>query len=142
MSATLGDVRKGFKNTLMDALPGIFVYDTIQGVTQVPAIVVEPDVADLIKPAPGTDQDWKFNLYVLVAFAQPDQRQDQLDAMLSGVGDKSITKLLQADPSLGVNEGVRAVAAQIGGYGGQWKTLQIPHIGAWIRVHVYIDNSS
>lgn len=134
--ASLAAVRAAVKTTLEAAIPGLRVYEKVAAAVQVPAVVVEPDLADFVAAMGRGIDTWEFDLQVVVGDSEEIVGQAKLDALVTGAGDLSIRAAIFASQSLGLagtNAHVRAMTA----YGVRFEQAPIQHIGATLRLVVH-----
>lgn len=135
---TLAEVRQALVSTVVDGVAiELFEYHNVPDVAQLPAIVARPLSAKYVVNM-GQDATYEFLLYVLTSRRDTDTAQDDLDALVSHYGPNSIPRAINGSDELGI-EGVSALCYAMEGYGGQYQTAQIPHIGAILKVRVEAD---
>lgn len=141
--ASLAEIRTALKTTLNAAIPGLNVYAQVPDVTQLPAVVAlpaPPSTTGLVcdfNGAFGRGLDtWHLDLYVLVSRTDSVLAQQALDQYVTGAGPKSIRRIVYEVPDLGLADGTDAHAEGVRDYGGEFRTAQIPHIGAVVRLTV------
>lgn len=137
---TLGELRDAIKATLQIELPELNVYQQVVDSPNLPCVMVLP-VAAGFATGVGGDDDWDFDLYVLVSKSDTGLGQDALDAYISSGGDKSIRRVIWRFDDLGIDGADASVRAQIttmSNYGGQIEAAGIDHIGATLRLNVQI----
>lgn len=135
--ATLSQIRKALATTIKTyAVMDIAAYDTVADMTQVPAVVVEPLNADFAVAFGGSDDSWKFHVFVMVGRTNMAQGQNQLDDLVGGSGPNSIRKILFDHSDLGLGDGTDCFVQNLRGYGGAFAVARIEHIGAVLTVHV------
>jgi hypothetical protein len=81
----------------------------------------------------GGDATYEFQMYVLTSRRDTDTAQDDLDALVSHYGPNSIPRAINDHDELGI-DGVSALCYAMDGYGGQYSTAQVPHVGAILKV--------
>lgn len=138
MVPTLAEVREALVATIRDNIEiEIFEYHNVPDVTQLPAIVARPLSAKYVVNM-GSDATYEFQLYVLTSRRDTDTAQDDLDALVSHYGPNSVPRAINGNDELGI-DGVSALCYAMDGYGGQYQTAKIPHIGAILKVRVEAD---
>lgn len=138
---TLAALRDAIRTTIKTNIPGIEVYDTVPDVAVVPAVVIYPADADFdFAMGRGTDRE-EFDLYVLCQRAVADEGQNTLDELTAGSGDRSIREVIFNNPTLGL-ESTDAHVSSRSGYGGQFETALVPHIGALLRLVVVTSGTA
>jgi hypothetical protein len=134
--STLAQIRDGISSTVSAAVSGLVCYDTVPDVTQVPALVILPSGCEYTVGM-GKCQNWSFELYVLCARTETRLAQDKLDAYLSLSGANSIPLALRSNPSLGLSD-ANAVLRRMSGYGGEFSSAKVPHVGAVLHLDVLV----
>ncbi|WP_062441271.1 hypothetical protein [Herbidospora daliensis] len=134
--AGLEAVRDAIKATLEGAISGLQVYDTVPGATNVlPCVVVFPQDAEFGETmGRGTDV-WFFELWVMVSDGELGTAQDQLDALVTGAGDRSIRQAIFKARTLGLSNTAAHITA-MSSYGTTFTAASIDHIGAKLRLMV------
>lgn len=136
---TLGDLRNGIKATFDVAIPELTGYDTVPDTVNLPCYIVMPVTADFPFVMATPDDEWAFDLYVLVSRGDTGVGQDQLDEFISSAGPKSLREAIGRFPNLGIEDGnVRARITGMSNYGGQLEAAGVDHIGATLRLVVTI----
>ena len=139
--ATFAQVRAALVNTIENGVESeIYSYDYVPDVTNCPAIVAKPLSANFTESF-SLDAKFEFQLFVLVSRrGDPSLGQSELDGFVSHCGPDSIRQVLFENPSLGL-ENVDAFAYAMDGYGGQFTSAQIPHVGAIVKIRVEVDQT-
>lgn len=134
--ATLTEIREALADAIADGVAAeMSVYERVADVAQVPAAVVMPRKADwAVAFARGTDE-WTFDVYILVGRSDTTSSQEELDEFLTGAGPNSVREVLFNNPTLGIAD-VDAFASGMDGYGGEFQTARVSHVGAIIKVIV------
>lgn len=133
--ATLAAIRDGIKDTLMQNIAGLHVYDTVPDDHAVPCVLVVPQSADFhVSMARGSDT-WEFDLVVIVSRVDVRAGQDQLDAFVSGSGAKSVRQVIFQNSTLGL-ENTDSTVKSMKGYGGNYDTAGNNYVGAVLRLVV------
>lgn len=139
--ATLAALRDAIKTTITANISGIQVYDTVPDVTVVPAVVIYPADADFdFAMGRGSDKE-EFDLYVLCQRAVADEGQNTLDELTAGSGARSIRQVIFNNPTLGLASTDAHVSGR-SGYGGQFETALIQHVGAMLRLVVLTSGTA
>lgn len=134
--AGLEAIRDAVKATLEEAIPGLHVYDTVTGAANVlPCVVVAPTDADFEVAMGRGNDEWFFELWVIVSDGELGLAQDQLDALVTGAGPRSIRQAVFNARTLGL-PGTTAHVARMSGYGGQFAAAGTDHIGAKLHLQV------
>jgi hypothetical protein len=137
--ASLTQIREALATTIADGVDAeMSVYERVTDVVQVPAAVITPTSADWkVALSRGTDK-WMFDVFILVGRSDTTNAQEELDGFLAGAGPNSVREVLYNNPTLGI-EDVDAFPTGMSGYGGEFSTARIPHVGAIIKVTVHAD---
>ncbi|MFT2016295.1 hypothetical protein ACMA1D_10695 [Streptomyces sp. 796.1] len=139
--ASLMELRTAVKTALQAQIPGLICYDTVPDVAQCPAVVVMPVDADFaVSLQRGTDT-WNFDLFVLVPRTDSGLSQDRLDNYLSGSGPSSVRQAIYENRSLGLPD-TESLIKSMRGYGGEFATARIPHVGAVLRLVVHTSGTA
>ncbi len=134
-------MRKALQSTIQAYLgPAQMVYDTVPGIGELPAIVVEPAKADFVLTNGAGTDEWYFNVMVFASRADEANGQNNLDEFLSGAGSKSIRQAIFQTPHLGLSDSTAVVTGMMG-YGGTTKEAGMGVVGAILRVCVYTDGN-
>lgn len=139
--ASLEAVRNALGQTINNYVSGeLFVYGHVEEFGEVPAVIIEPDVADFQGAfARGLDE-WIFNVYVLCSTkADSAYGQGLLDRLVSGSGPDSIRQVLHDHADLGLQDGTDATVIGMKGYGGKFEWSKVGHVGAILKVLVRTD---
>lgn len=138
-SPTLAEIRAALVETIKDNLVvEIFEYANVPDVAQLPAVVVRPMSANYVVNM-GDDATYNFQVYVLTSRRETGVAQDDLDALVSHYGPNSIPLAINNNMELGLGGAVTALCMGMDGYGGQYTTAQIQHVGAILKVRVEAD---
>lgn len=141
---TLGELREAIAATLRVELTDLTVYQQVVDSPNLPCVIVLP-VAAGFATGVAEDDDWDFDLYVLVSKGDTSVGQDALDAYISSDGEQSIRRVIWRFDALGIDDPGASVRAQIttmSNYGGQIEAAGINHIGATLRLNVKICGPS
>lgn len=133
---TMSKVRSALAQTISNALPELFVYSTLDEITQLPAVLIEPEIADFEVTMNNGDHIWYFNIWVMVPRTEPTLTAAALDAYIDGWGDHSVRKAIEDNDDLGLE--VDAEVYGMKDYGGQFQSSGIRHLGAVLLVRVHI----
>lgn len=131
--STLSQVRSAIKTTINAAYPDLMGYNTVPDVTQVPAFVVEPDSCNY-QIGMGSCQEWMICIYILVPRTETRLAQDKLDALIAHSG---IPEVLRQNYTLGLSD-VDSILMTMDGYGGNFGTAKIEHVGARLNLKVIV----
>lgn len=135
---TLAEIRAALVATAQAGIQiEIFEYANVPDVVQLPAVVVRPMSANYVVNM-GDDATYQFQIYVLTSRRDTDTAQDDLDELVSHFGPNSIPLAINGNDELGL-DGVSALCYAMEGYGGQYSTAQVPHVGAILKVRVEAD---
>lgn len=139
--SSLAQIRKALADTIEQHVQGeIFVYQNVRDLFQFPAVVIRPDSADFAGAMKRGDDVWKFDLYVVVGRSDTDNAQTLLDDWVSGGGLNSIRQAIDDNDSLGLDD-TTAFVRGLKGYGGDFETARVRHIGAILKVEIHTDGS-
>lgn len=136
MTSSMTDIRAALKYTI-GTLTGLNTYDTIPDVTNTPACVVMPFGVDFTGAMAMGGDEYRFDLYVLVANTDPRNAQMSLDKYVTGRGPKSIRERLFYACDLGLPD-VDCSIEKMRAYGGSPEVAGIKMIGAILRVCVTV----
>ena len=116
--ATLKEIRQAIMVTIEGNISGVKCYKNIpENALVLPAVIVQPDMADFhVAMARGTDQ-YDFTLLVLVGYNHLESAQDNLDPFISGSGVKSIRQCIFNDKTLGIAGDIDATVSRMFDYG-------------------------
>lgn len=138
--ASLQAIRDGIRDTIKDGIE-IEVYDTVPDVAVVPAVVVWPKETDF-NQAMGRGVDrYEIDLYCLAQRAVASEGQDDLDALITGAGPRSIRQVIFQNRTLGLAD-TDAHVSGMSQYGGSFDTAVVKHIGAVLRLVVVTSGAS
>lgn len=135
MTSSLSEIRGALKRTI--AQSGLHVYETVPDVTNSPAAVIMPDVADYQGAMRMGGDEYTFDVAIVVAAHNIRDAQDQLDKFVTGQGEKSIREFLFRNSSLGLDD-VDCSVKGFRGYGGNFKGATTNFVGAVLRVRVVV----
>lgn len=139
--ASIEQIRDAIKLTLEARIAGLFVYDTVPSVTLLPAVVALPRAGDFeASMGPGVDDTYGFDLHVLCSAAVDELGQDDLDALVSGAGPRSIRQVVyESRDHRSDILGLRNCKGRVTGwsrYAKGFESAGIEHIGAVVRLEV------
>lgn len=135
-------IRKALQSTIQTYMGAAqMVYDTVPGMSELPAIVIEPAKADFLGAMGRGTDEWYFNVMVFASRAEEQNGQNSLDEFLSGAGPKSIRQAIFQAPTLGLSDST-AVVTGMRGYGGTTKEAGMSVFGAILTVCVYTDGTA
>lgn len=139
--ASLSTIRDAIKTTLESAIGGLSVYDTVPEASNLPAIVVVPNMASFdVAMGRGVDT-WEFDLAVLVSFSDADIAQDSLDDYVTGAGPKSVRQAIFNNKTLGLTD-ANAHVHEMSDYGSGFEMAKVQHIGAKLRLVVHTKGTA
>lgn len=137
--ASLTQIRTAVKTTLEAAISGLTVHRTVPGTVNLPAVVVRPapdDTANfLVAMGRGADT-WQFDLLMLVARADAQLSEDDLDGYITGAGSTSIRQAIFQAKTLGLSS-TDAHVAGVSGYGAAYEVGGVTYLGAALRLVVH-----
>lgn len=135
-------IRQALQSTIQTYMgTAQMVYDTVPGIAELPAIVIEPAKADFLGAMGRGTDEWYFNIMVFASRADEKNGQNNLDDFLSGAGPKSIRQCIFQTPNLGLADST-AVVTGMRGYGGTTKEAGMGVTGAILTVCVYTDGTA
>jgi len=132
----LGEVRQAIATTIRAELEELNIYPVWADITNLPAVVIGPPVADFTKSMGRGLDSWSFPLMVMVGIPEIQFAQNALDDYVDGSSEKSLRRIIFENPSLG---GVveDSMITKMDEYGGSLSTRLkplIPHIGACLHL--------
>jgi hypothetical protein len=133
--SSLSEIRDALKQTISQS--GLNVYETVPDVTNSPAAVIMPDVADYVNAMAMGGDEYHFDVAVVVAAHNIRDAQRKLDQYVTGKGEKSIREFLFRNSDLGLSD-VDCVVKGYKGYGGTFKTSTVDMVGAVLKVCVVV----
>ena len=133
--SSLTEIREALKKTISQS--GLNVYETVPDVTNSPAVVILPDDSDYSNAMAMGGDEYHFNVAVLVAAHNIRDAQRQLDAYVTGQGEKSVREFLFRNSDLGLGD-VDCHVKGFKGYGGSFKTAMTNSVGAVLKVCVVV----
>lgn len=139
MTVSLAEIRDAIKATITVAVPELTGYDTVPDQVNLPCFIIVPVSAAYAFAKPAPDDEWTFDLHVLVSRGDTGLGQDALDAFVSSGGPKSLREVILRYPNLGIDTreaNVRARLLSMSNYGGQFEAAGVDHIGATLRLVV------
>lgn len=135
MTSSLTEIRAAIKKTVGQA--GLNVYDTVPDVQNSPAVVVMPAEINFARAMARGSDEYKFDLYVVVARTDTRSAQEKLDPFITGAGPKSIREFLFRNSSLGLPD-VDCIVEKMRGYGGTFDSSGSNFVGAVLRLCVTV----
>lgn len=116
--ATLEEIREAVRVTIEENLDGVKCYKNIpENALVLPAVIVQPDMADFdVAMGRGTDQ-YDFTLLVLVGYNHIETAQAKLDPFVTGSGPKSVRQCIFNNKTLGIAGDVNAHVSRMFDYG-------------------------
>jgi len=133
--SSLTEIRDALKATIQQS--GLNVYETVPDVTNSPAAVILPDTSSYTNAMAMGGDEYEFDVAVLVAAHNVRDAQRQLDAFITGKGEKSIREYLFRNSNLGLDD-VDCHVKGFRGYGGSFKTAMTQSVGAVLKVCVVV----
>lgn len=138
--ASASAIRVAIRDTIKASLE-IEVYNTVPDVAVVPAVVVWPKEIDFNQAMQRGIDRYEVDLYVLAQRVVASQGQDDLDALITGAGPRSIRQVIFQNRTLGLAD-TDAHVSGMSQYGGSFDTAQVPHVGAVLRLVVVTSGAS
>lgn len=139
--SSLQAIRDAIKATVEAQIPGVFGYDTVPEVANLPAIVAMPDTADFAVAMGRGADTWELDLAVLVPWTDSNVSQDALDELVTGAGPRSIRQVIFLNKTLGLAD-VNAHISGMSDYGAAFEMAKIEHIGARLRMVVHTTGTA
>lgn len=133
--SSLTQIRDALKRTIIQS--GLNVYETVPDVTNSPAAVIMPDIADYLGAFGMGSDEYHFDIPVLVASHNIRDAQRQLDEFVTGKGEKSVREFLFRNSSLGLDD-VDCIVKGFKGYGPGYKSATTEFVGAVLKVCVRV----
>lgn len=137
--ATFAELRDAAIAVLEDALPeeqGVSLYAKVVDRANLPAIVVQPAEATFPFTMSRAEDEWQFDLVVMVPLADTELAQDQLDQFLSGTGPLSIRQIFMRTRGLGRTDVLAAYVAGMSDYGANFTMAGVDNLGCKLRLIV------
>lgn len=116
--ATLKEIRQAIMTTLEANLSGVKCYKNIpENALVLPAVIVQPNMADFIVAMNRGTDTYEFTLLVLVGYNHLESAQDNLDPLVTGSGNKSVRQCIFLNKDLGIEGDVNATVTRMFDYG-------------------------
>lgn len=139
--SSLANIRAALAKTIEDYVQDeIYVYQNVPDDLEYPALVIRPEEANFAGAMKRGDDVWKIDLYLVMSRADNENAQDILDDFATSGGLNSIRQAIDDNDSLGLDDTTAFVRA-LKGYGGEFETARVRHIGAIFKVEVHTDGS-
>lgn len=140
--AGLAEVQKALAYTIRTySNVDLFVYDGVEDMGNLPAIIVEPLEIDYEGAFARGMHTYEFNVFVLVGRNVASIGNSILNRMCSGVGDDSIYQIIEDHADLGLAD-TTAQVYMMKGYGGSFDWAKVSHTGAVLKVRVHTSGAS
>lgn len=134
--SSLSQIRTALAETISEGVDSeLLTYDTVPDVAQLPAAVIRPRDCNFAKAFNRGLDEWDFDIFVLVGRTDTQGGQEQLDGFIAGAGPDSIREVLFNNPTMGLADS-DAFVKGMSGYGGEFNTARITHVGAILKVVV------
>ena len=98
--STLGQIRDALKVRL-ETIPGLRVYDTVEGQISPPAAVIKIDTINYDTSMNSGSHDPTFSVFLFVPFSNDRTAQDKLDTYLDAESPTCVKVAIEGDPHLG-----------------------------------------
>ena len=137
--ADYAELRDAIIAVLGDALPeeqGVSLYAKVEDRVNLPAIVVEPGPATFPFTMGRPEDEYLFNLLVMVPYTDAALAQDQLDRYLSGAGPLSIRQIFMRNKTLGREDVMAAFVSGMSDYGTTFAMAGVENLGCRLAVTV------
>lgn len=139
--SSVAQIRTALKSTITDAITGLFGYNQVPEVANLPAVVVVPRASEF-SAAMGRGVDvHEFDVIVLVPRADDGLAQTALDAYVTGAGSSSIRQAVWNARTLGLADADAHVYA-MESYGAEWDIGALNHVGAALKVRVHTTGTA
>lgn len=138
--ATLAGIRDALKTVLEETITGLQVYPRIGSALILPAVVVAPAEEDPLVTSGRASVSWQLDLHVIASAADTELGQYALDDLIDTGGDRSIIAAL-FDTDLGLDD-TDCLVSGMTGYGLQWESIALDHVGATLRLLVHTTGAS
>lgn len=134
--ATFTELRDAAIAVLDDALADTHLYARVVDRANLPAIVVEPVDATFPFTSAAAEDEWQFDLIVMTSARDIVLAQEELDAYLSGSGEKSIRQIFMRTPRLGRGDVLAAYVGGMSDYGVNFAMAGVDNLGCKLRLVV------
>lgn len=114
------------------------VYEYVVSVSQVPAVVITPASEPTITPNGGFGRGSNRYYYDVICLAPQGEltsNQITLDELVDPMVNKSIPYIISSNPTLSGTVQT-STWLRVDNYGLEWKSAQVDHIGALVRVEI------
>lgn len=140
--SSLAKIRKGLADVIDAATQDeVHVYQNVPDVFQFPAVIVRPDKCDFAGGMSRGNDVWFIDIYIVVGRAgDTENAQELLDEFVTSGGLNSMRKAIEDNYSLGLDD-TSAFVRMLKGYGGDFETARVRHVGAILKVEVHTDGS-
>ena len=139
--SSVAQIRTALKTTITAAIPGLFGYEQVPEVSNLPAVVVVPRSSDFtVAMGRGADTH-EFDVIVVVSRSDDGLAQTALDAFVTGAGSSSIRQAIFQARSLGLTD-TDAHVYGMESYGAEWDIGALNHVGAALKVRVYTSGTA
>ena len=133
---TFAELRDAQIAVLADALQDVHLYAKVVDRANLPAIVVEPGPATFPFTMGRAEDEWNFNLVVMVPYTDAAIAQDKLDKFLSGSGPTSIRQIYMRNKTLGRNDVLAAFVTGMSDYGSNFTMAGVENLGCRLAVTI------
>jgi hypothetical protein len=134
--ASFSELREAIVAVLDDALDDVHAYALVVDRANLPAIVVQPADATFPFTSAAAEDEWQFDLIVMTSARDVVLAQEELDAYLSGSGEKSIRQIFMRNKSLGRNDVLAAYVGGMSDYGANFAMAGVENLGCRLRLVV------
>lgn len=132
--ASLSAIRTAVVDTLSQ-IDGLAVHPQVQEQINPPAALITPADAEFDKAFGRGEDEWHFDIVVVVSRQELLSAQDLLDQYVNGFGPKSIREHIWNNRDLGLDE-TFALITGVTGYGATYEFNSIQYLGAKLRLVV------
>lgn len=134
--AGFAEIREAIIAILGDALPDVSMYAKVPDRANLPAIAVKPGDATFPFTQARAEDEWQFELVVMVGVGDTELAQDQLDTYLSGSGPTSIRQIFMRNRGLGRSDVMAAFVSGMSDYGASFAMAGVDNLGCKLHVTV------
>jgi hypothetical protein len=137
--SSLGAIRTAITSAITTAIPTVYGAADVTSLSQLPAVFVEPATGDFVPAMGRGDDEWVFNLFVLVSRRDETSAQAELDSLITGAGSLSIRQALFGVTN--ILSDTQVVCMGMKGYGGHFKQSGVPMTGAILVLKAFTNGA-
>src|SRR5688500_6698677 len=127
--ADLKEIREALYTLLSTNNTTLNVYRHMPDSIQYPAAAIWPSAADFTGSMQRGMDTWTIHILVMTGRLDYETNQDSLDDFLTGTGPSSVRRVIEDNPTLGLDDGTIAFVSGMGGYGGKFEFSQLNYTG-------------